>query len=104
YRSEFNGFELWQVDVSTRAATVLIPMKSAPDTPHERLSSVLGAFPSADGRFLYFARHIGENDFAQLPQWTIVRRDVASGKDEVLVRSEERRVGKECRAGWAGEP
>ena len=85
YRSEFNGFELWQVDVSTRAATVLIPMKSAPDTPHERLSSVLGAFPSADGGFLYFARHIGENDFAQLPQWTIVRRDLASGKDEVLV-------------------
>jgi Tol biopolymer transport system component len=85
FRSEFNGFELWQVDVSSRAVTVLIPMKSAADTARDRLSSVLGAFPSADGRFLYFARHIGENDFAKLPEWTIVRRDLASGKEEVLV-------------------
>lgn len=85
FRSEFNGFELWQVDVSSRAVTVLIPIKSAADTPRERLSSVLGAFPSADGKFLYFAHHIGENDFAKLPEWTIVRRDLASGKEEVLV-------------------
>src|SRR5207245_10904782 len=63
YRSEFNGFELWQVDVSTRAATVLIPMKSVPDTPHERLSSVLGAFPPADGSLLYFAPLVRDNDF-----------------------------------------
>jgi len=85
YRSEFNGFELWQVDVASRATRLLIPMKKDPDTPRERLSSVLGAFPSADGKFLYFARHIGENDFAKLPEWTIVRRDLASGREQVLV-------------------
>jgi imidazolonepropionase-like amidohydrolase/Tol biopolymer transport system component len=85
YRSEFNGFELSQVDVASGAVTVLIPMKKDPDTPRERLVSVLGAFPSADGKFLYFARHIGENEFAKLPEWDIVRRDLASGRDEVLV-------------------
>ena len=85
YRSEFNGFELWQVDVTSGATRVLIPMKADRDTPREDLSSVLGAFPSADGRFLYFARHIGENDFAKLPEWTIVRRDLASGRETVLV-------------------
>ena len=85
YRSEFNGFELWQVDVASGAANVLIPMKKDPDTPRERLVNVLGAFPSADGKFLYFARHIGENDFAKLPEWTIVRRDLASGREQVLV-------------------
>jgi imidazolonepropionase-like amidohydrolase/WD40 repeat protein len=85
YRSEFNGFELWQVDVASGATRLLIPVKKDPDTPRERLSSVLGAFPSADGKFLYFARHIGENDFAKLPEWTIVRRDLASGREQVLV-------------------
>jgi len=60
-------------------------MKKDSDTPRERLSSALGAFPSADGKFLYFARHIGENDFAKLPEWTIVRRELASGRDQVLV-------------------
>jgi hypothetical protein len=85
YRSEFNAFELWQVDVASGATRLLIPMKQDPDTPRERVSSVLGAFPSADGKFLYFARHIGENDFAKLPEWTIVRRDLASGREQVLV-------------------
>jgi imidazolonepropionase-like amidohydrolase len=85
YRSEFNGFELWQVDVASGATKLLIPMKKDPDTPLDRLASVLGAAPSPDGRFLYFARHIGENNFAKLPEWTIVRRDLASGGDQVLV-------------------
>jgi imidazolonepropionase-like amidohydrolase/dipeptidyl aminopeptidase/acylaminoacyl peptidase len=85
YRSEFNAFELWQVDVASGATRLLIPMKQDPDTPRERVSSVLGAFPSADGKFLYFARHLGENDFAKLPEWTIVRRDLASGREQVLV-------------------
>ncbi|TMH96749.1 MAG: amidohydrolase, partial [Betaproteobacteria bacterium] len=85
YRSEFNGFELWQVEVPSGATRLLIPMKKDPDTPRERLSSVLGAFASADGKFLYFARHIGENDFAKLPEWTIVRRDLASGREQVQV-------------------
>jgi len=80
---KFNGFELWQVDVASGATKLLIPMKKDSDTPRERLSSALGAFPSADAKkkpnFLYFARHIGENDFAKLPEWTIVRRDLASG-------------------------
>jgi len=85
YRSEFNGFELWQVDVASGATKLLIPVKKDSDTPRERLSSALGAFPSADGKFLYFARRIGENDFAKLPEWTIVRRELASGRDQVLV-------------------
>jgi len=80
YRSELNGFELWQVDVASGATRLLIPMKKDPNTPRERLSSVLGAFPSADGKFLYFARHIGENDFAKLPEWTIVRRHPVRGR------------------------
>jgi len=85
YRAANNGFELWRYEVASGAGELLIPIKAAPDQPREAWSSVLGAFPSADGRFLYFARHIGANDFDRLPEWTIERRDLGSGKDEVLV-------------------
>jgi len=85
YRAANNGFELWRYEVAGGAGELLIPIKAAPDQPREAWSSVLGAFPSADGRFLYFSRHIGTNDFDRLPEWTIERRDLGSGKDEVLV-------------------
>jgi len=85
YRAANNGFELWRYELAGGAGALVIPIKAAPDQPREAWSSVLGAFPSADGRFLYFSRHVGPNDFDRLPEWTIVRRDLASGKDQVLV-------------------
>jgi Tol biopolymer transport system component len=85
YRAANNGFELWRYQVAGGAGELVIPIKAAPDQPREAWSSVLGVFPSADGRFLYFARHVGANDFDRLPEWTIARRDLGSGKDEVLV-------------------
>jgi dipeptidyl aminopeptidase/acylaminoacyl peptidase len=85
YRAANNGFELWRYEVASGAGELVIPIKAAPDQPREAWSSVLGAFPSADGRFLYFARHVGANDFDRLPEWTIERRDLGSGRDEVVV-------------------
>ncbi len=85
YRSELNAFELWRVEAASGTTTVLIPSKKDADTPREQQVSVLGAFPSADGKFLYFARHIGEDDFAKLPEWTIVRRELGTGHEQVLV-------------------
>jgi Tol biopolymer transport system component len=85
YRAEYNGFELWTLDVATGQGRVLIPVKTTADQPRDQWLSVLGAFPSADGHYLYFSRHIGENDFDRVPEWTIVRRDLTSGVDEVLV-------------------
>lgn len=85
YRAEYNAFELWQVEVADGTTTVLSAVKKTPDTPSDGYVSVLGAAPSADGKYLYFARHIGENDFAKLPEWTIVQRELASGREQVLV-------------------
>ncbi|MBV8806252.1 MAG: PD40 domain-containing protein, partial [Sinobacteraceae bacterium] len=85
YRADLNSFELWQVDAASGATSVLIPVKKDANTPPGEFSSVLGAFPSMDGKFLYFARHIGETEYAKLPEWTIVRRDLKTGHDEVLV-------------------
>ena len=85
YHAEYNGFDLWQIDVASGQLTLVIPIKGSPAEPRDSWSSVLGVFPAPDGRSVYFARHIGANDFDRLPEWTIVRRDLATGKDEVLV-------------------
>jgi Amidohydrolase family/WD40-like Beta Propeller Repeat len=85
FEAPSNGFALWRYDLDRGAGVDVIPVKSAPDQPRDAWSSVLGAFPSNDGRFLYFAQHIGENNFEHLPEWTIVRRNLSDGKDEVLV-------------------
>ncbi len=85
YKAANNGFELWRYDVAGGAGELLVPIKSTPDQPRDAWSSVLGAFASGDGRYLYFAQHIGANDFDRQPEWTIVRRDLRTTKDEVLV-------------------
>lgn len=85
YRAEYGAFELWRFDVASGEGVLLIPVQSESDPPDTPMSSVLGAAPSADGQYLYFARHIGSNDHARTPEWTIVRRDLTSGEDEVLV-------------------
>src|SRR6185295_10385600 len=43
------------------------------------------ARPSADGRWLYYASHSGDLDSDHLPEWTIKRRELATGTDETLV-------------------
>jgi Tol biopolymer transport system component len=85
YRSEYGAFELWRFDVASGEGELLIPVQAENDLSGNQMSNVLGAAPSADGRYLYFARHIGSNDHARTPEWTIVRRDLTSGEDEVLV-------------------
>ncbi len=85
YRVEYASFELWRFDVESGDGTLLIPVQAENDPSGSQMSSVLGAAPSADGRYLYFARHIGAIDHVRVPEWTIVRRDLASGEDEVLV-------------------
>jgi dipeptidyl aminopeptidase/acylaminoacyl peptidase len=79
------AFSLWRYDVRDGAGVEVIPVKKRQDVPRDEWSSVLGAFPSADGKFLYFARHIGETDPEHLPEWSIVRRNLENGRDEVLV-------------------
>lgn len=85
YKAANNAFELWRYDLARGAGELLIPIKSTADQPRDAWSSVLGAFASGDGRYVYFAQHIGANDFDRLPEWTLVRRDLRTRADEVLV-------------------
>ena len=85
YFTATGRFELWRFDASSGAGEIIIPVRSTDDQPQSQYSSVLGAFPSPDGRYLYFARHIGEDDQDTVPEWTIVRRDLQLNTDETIV-------------------
>src|SRR5690348_18417682 len=44
----------------------------------------------------------GGTDGLRVPTPTLLGRGLAAGEDKIVFRSEERRVGKECRSGWGG--
>lgn len=85
YRPDLDGFELWHFDAASGEGRLMMPIKATPDQASDQWSSVLGAAPSADGKFLYFARRVGGSPHGKLPEWTIVRRDLATGAERVMV-------------------
>ncbi len=84
YRPDLNSYELWRYDLAGRGA-LIVPIRKAPDAPRDTWKATLGAAPTSDGRFLYFAQHVGGLDLVDPGEWTIVRRDLASGRDETVV-------------------
>lgn len=85
FRPDLAAYELWRFDVATGKGELVTPVKSAPDQPSSQWSSILGATPSADGRFLYFARRAGDPPPGMLTEWQIVRRDLKSGEEKTIV-------------------
>nr|WP_255699257.1 amidohydrolase family protein [Luteimonas sp. Y-2-2-4F] len=80
FRWSVNDYELWRYDLDG-GQTLLSPAR----TEGGARRSALGAAPSADGRWLYYARRDGGQDGAKLDTWSIVRRDLASGEETVVV-------------------
>jgi Tol biopolymer transport system component len=78
YRPEYAAFELLAVDVATGQAKTIVPVGD------DKSSSTVGAEPSRDGRWLYYASQVGSHDSSP-PAWVIRRRDLASGAEETLV-------------------
>jgi len=85
YRADLGAFELWRFDVETGQGALIVPVKAQPDQPRAQWSSVLGATSSKDGRYLYFARHDGDSPQGAVPEWTIVRHELATGAERVMV-------------------
>lgn len=82
YRADINSYELWQFDVQGARSRLIRSGKSA-DGASKR--SALGVVPSPDGKSLYFAARVGDLDYHRLPEWTINRLELATGKEEVIV-------------------
>ena len=75
-----NSYELWRYGLDG-SETLVVPIKA---TQGPELGT-LGAAVSPDGKQVYFARHCDGDDAGGVPNWAIVRRDVASGKEETLI-------------------
>ena len=84
YRPDLANFELWRHDL-TGASKLVAPIRGASNTPRSEWASTLGAVASPDGRFLYYSRRVGGLDFDEVDNWTLVRRDVASGLELTIV-------------------
>jgi Tol biopolymer transport system component len=86
HRADLNGYELWKFDAAGKSeGERLAAVKSSIDQPRDQWRSVLGVAPSSDGRFLYYAEHIGDMEFSKVPEWTLRRRDLGTGRDETIV-------------------
>ncbi|MCB2061265.1 MAG: amidohydrolase family protein [Novosphingobium sp.] len=85
FHSDRVAFEMWRFDARTGKGELVAPIKTAPNQPREAWQSTVGAFPSPDGKFLYFARNVGGDHGDNVPEWTIVRRDLATDEEETLV-------------------
>jgi len=86
YHSDLNAFDLWKFEARPGGtATAVVPINTtAADNPDNRTSTV-GAAASKDGRFLYYASHTGAIKLGATPEWTIKRRELASGEEETVV-------------------
>jgi Tol biopolymer transport system component/imidazolonepropionase-like amidohydrolase len=85
FRADLNAYELWAFDAAgEHDGEMVIPARTTPEQARATWTSVLGAVPSPDGKYLYFARHAGVLNF-KAPEWAIYRRDLATGKDEAVV-------------------
>ena len=84
FRPEHNSFELLQVSCATGSDTVLIPIETGRGTAPEAKSSAVGAAPSRDGKWLYYAAQVGSRESSP-PGWIIKRRNLSSGADEAVV-------------------
>ena len=84
YRPSYNAYELWNYTLDD-TETMVVPVKGNPDPGRGGWLSSLGAVPSSDGKSLVMARHVGTTDPDQRDEWDVIRRDLASGKEETLV-------------------
>jgi hypothetical protein len=83
-----NAYEMWRftLDGGDPMGSVFLPNWTDAQQQGEKTSS-LGAAPSPDGRFLYYAAHGGTIAFESPSEWQIARRDLATGKTDVLLKA-----------------
>lgn len=83
-----NAYESWRfaTDGTDRFGTVLMPNWADPARTGDKISS-LGLTPTPDGQALYYATLKGSPDFDTLTEWQIARRDLTTGKDDIVVKA-----------------
>ena len=76
--------ELWMYHVRGGAGVQVTKSHPRPDTPIRKWVNSLGASPSRDGRFLYYASRMAPNGFYNVtfPLSQITRRDLVTGDED----------------------
>lgn len=87
YRIRWDRYELWKHPLDGGPGELVAPAKLKPDAPRAAWRSTLGAAASKDGKWLYYARRVGDLSFDEPVAWTIVRRDLATGAEETVIGS-----------------
>jgi len=75
---------LWRYDLAGKS-TLIAPIRDTATEPRDRWHSTLGAVISPDGHFAYAARLVGGLNFDSVDHWTIIRIDLATGREETIV-------------------
>lgn len=86
-RIRWDRYELWKHPVDGGPGELVAPAKLKPDAPRAAWQSTLGAAASKDGKWLYFARRVGDLSFDEPVAWTIMRRDLVTGEEEAVIGS-----------------
>ena len=89
FRADLQSYELWRYPVAGGDGRLIVPARDSPTAPRDQWRSTLGAVVSPDGRYLYAARHVGPTTLDNLDEWTIIRRDLATGEEITVVSRPE---------------
>lgn len=92
FRPELNAYELWRHALSG-AEELVVPVRSSPDQDRSGFRHSIGANTSRDGRYLYYAALTGSINFDSVPEWTIRRRELATGTETVILPEAANRRG-----------
>ncbi|MBW4038304.1 MAG: amidohydrolase family protein [Acidobacteria bacterium] len=90
FNPDINAFQLFRYTVADSHVDQLTFAKPTPSTPKEFRNSALGAAPSPDGHYLYYAAKtgLGFDDDNTFPLWHIVRRNLATGEENSVVHAQ----------------
>jgi Tol biopolymer transport system component len=82
------AFEMYLYDLDGGSGIQLVKAKPKGDEGFDRRINALGAAPSPDGRYVYYAKKTGTLWFDRyLPHWSVVRRDLRSGAEQTVIAS-----------------
>lgn len=90
-RPDVQAFSLWAYpSAEDGSPEELIPAKAAPSTPMDARNSAIGAAPSKDGRYLYYAARKGSvfDEDVTFPLWSVRRRDLKTGTDDLVATNQ----------------
>ena len=86
YKPDLTAEELWRYPLAGGAPIRVTEAKTSPGQSKDTRVSALGAAPTADGRYVYYARRIGTFDEDMtLPMWRIVRGDLRTGEQQTAI-------------------